>query len=1063
MPGLYRDISIDWGEIATSQDMNEIQRMIAMAFAQEIIDNEGVAFVLDNEEDAFLMTPAVNNTLIDQQNQNGASWKSIENVYLRQTINLQKSSIYKCYVYLRNSSNEAISSTFEIREPSLTDDEGAILGTITLQVPIDAAGSLYAIPFSIDHLPAGDYYFVAKRTNKPGIEIKYDTSGSYNHSLAESIDDYEYDEFGADLWFKIEYGNSATFDIQGAVAQLGGEKVHNLDTHATIMPGSSYGDRVDMVCLTRDGYIDVVSSDISRDPEDPDIPFGYLVLGRVYIPQNATDARKMKLNQDDSLGEYRLRSILERTRRLEKHLQYVIDYNTIERIKYTVLPCDIDEYKDDVSTFNIQCDDGYYVLADTETVKHIWTLLDDSYIDVAKSATVDQDHTVGTAKLILKTITTSHTTTGTAAKTTWLGGVDRDTSQLAKPIMGGDQIDVWGGGNGANFACFYPGLYFYCWNEGPLTYGQLDIEFYRNVDYVYYILFKVSSGKSIDNDRPELVEISQPYQIAGNPKWRQNYTHYMGNNIQYQEGDSSPAPDGVFSGTKWITKGMYLMLLAMVPLNKSKPAQCWTNTWLGAGYPPEGARYANYTVYSGWYPMKTIIADPPNAKRLGIIENKRNNFVISGTLISDIPAVEGKTVTTKSYEYQSPGVLQSSAIHTDYGIATATIDVNLTLPENTYYTLEVSNDGGNKFFAVQGRKHTFTSQTGQDFIWKLTLYSNDKTKTPIVYYDANKGFAIKVVLGLTGGNITDGCLVTEPFDGNQIIKDVLKLTTNQFSHWQWARIWATGPRNQSEVDEEGRSIFVDIEASDDGTHWTKKVSSLYLDDFYHGSIDYSNYVGSYDEDEYNYNLDVDFDTETNTVIIYDGIAPFTAYDSDSITTSHTTIANKDVTKIAVSISVGSYGLLAFKNIANLDLSDEKQLHFWLACNKAMGEGNLELCLFKENLTAEANIPEPFEVHPLPQIEAGTTNLTQAVFKLTSPISDLRDFKAIGVRLARSEDPESQDDVLPFDLYVGPIEKISSDDFPLYERYLRLRVCMHRDLASLESPSVRKVGVVPIIT
>jgi len=85
-----------------------------------------------------------------------------------------------------------------------------------------------------------------------------------------------------------------------------------------------------------------------------------------------------------------------------------------------------------------------------------------------------------------------------------------------------------------------------------------------------------------------------------------------------------------------------------------------------------------------------------------------------------------------------------------------------------------------------------------------------------------------------------------------------------------------------------------------------------------------------------------------------------------------------------------------------------------------------------------------------------------VFQLTSPVSDLRDL-SYRVRMARLTDPESQEAVLPFDLYIGPIEKIASDDYPLYERYLRLRVCMHRDLASLESPGVRKVRVVPVIT
>jgi len=88
---------------------------------------------------------------------------------------------------------------------------------------------------------------------------------------------------------------------------------------------------------------------------------------------------------------------------------------------------------------------------------------------------------------------------------------------------------------------------------------------------------------------------------------------------------------------------------------------------------------------------------------------------------------------------------------------------------------------------------------------------------------------------------------------------------------------------------------------------------------------------------------------------------------------------------------------------------------------------------------------------------------QAVFQLTSPISDLREFKSIGIRIARTEDPEETTQIVPFNLYVGPIETISTKQYALYERYLRFRICMHRNLASLESPSVRKIGVVPIIT
>lgn len=1064
MPGLYRETEFTAGEIATSIDMNIMEQMIAMAFDQEIIDNEGIAFVFDDAEDAFEFTPAADNTIIDQSNENGSDYHSLEDIYYRQKISLMKSSVYKAYVMLRNDSSNTISTTFELRAPDLTDEQGTIYGTVTIEVPPDGPGSEYTLPFYVDHLPAGDYYLVAKRTNYEGVQIKYDTSGTYGGYLSESIDDYEYDELGEDLWFRIEYGNSSTFDINGSVAQLGGQKVQNIDTHVTLTSGSSYGDRVDIACLAKDGYVYIVSSDVSNDPEDPDIPFGQLPLARIYIPKNVTDARVMDIEQDDTLGKYRLRRIYERMRRVEKHLQYVVDYNTVERIKYTVEPCDIDPYHAESETygegtFNVECTDGEYMLSDTETVKQIWTLLDDSNIDVTNSATTERNHTEGTAKLILNTTTTE----ATDDQAIWLGGTDAPPSfYVGKGLHGGDHLKAYADGKTMSY---YPALYFYCWNEGPLSYSQIDVEFYKNVDYVYYVLFKCSNTTSIGTDYPELVEVSEPYQIHGNPKWRQNYTYYGNGSVQYQQGDVSPAPDGVFSGTNWITRGMYLLVLAMVPLNKSKPAECWTNTYVPVNYTTYPyMKYTNYAVYSGWYPMKTVVVDSGN-QRLGIVENKRSNsYTQSGTLISYIPGQEATT----TYAYQSPGVLQSSSISTDYGIASVKMNMNTKLPEDTYYTLEVSNDGGTTFYAMQGNTHTFTTQTGQEFVFRLTLYSNDSSKTPTIYYDENKGYAIKATLNLTGGSITDGCLVTEPFNGNQIIKDVLKITTDQFSHWQWVRVWGDSPKNEDEFEEEQRSMYIDIEASDDGVNWFKKVSSLVLDDFYHGSIDYSDYEGSYDEDEYNYNLDVDFDTETNTIEVDDMSTELTSYDTDSIVTSTTTIDSINVTDMEVQTDVGAYDCLAFKNLSDMtvddfDLSDYQQIHMYLTSDTEIGEGDLELCLYDEELVAESNIPEPIEVWPLPQLAVDTDDLVQVVFQLQSPISELRDFQSIGIRINRTEDPETEATILPFHLYIGPIEVIASDDYPLYEEYLRLRICMHRELASIESPSIRLIGVVPVIT
>ena len=1136
MPEYYQNTEIDYGTPATSAEINQMQRMIDMALDQIQNDEFSGQFVLDPTQDAFILTPATD--IVDQENQNGSSWLDITDVYLRETLDLVKSSIKNFYVILQNNADTPISVAFQLRQIDLTNDAGTILQSLTMEIPTDTVGSIYQVSFETDHLPAGPYYVVLKRTNYEGIMVQYDNSGNYNQSLCTSVDDNEYDEIGADLWFKEEYGTSTTFDLTGSIAIMGGQKTQNLDTHITLSSGSGQGDRVDLVCLTQNGELDVVSSLVSNNPTlaDGATPFGYLPLGLIYVAQNVNDSRMMTINQDDSLGVYRLRSHHERLRRLEKLTTYMEQYDSIERIKYTVCcgncpsDCSNTPFMDESASYNIancsngvcavnNCSNGPYMLSNDATETRLWTFLADAThtgdenLNLTASATIDHsDHVNGIVKLIL---TTTPGTPGTPAiigtdTKTWLGGVDRDPSQRALPVMGGDEIDVYS----SNSPCYYPGLYFYCWNEGPLSYGQLDIEFYKNCDYAYYVLFKVSDNTSIGSGRPELVEVSAPYQIAGNPAWVQNWSNYAGNNIQYQQGAAAPAPIGIFSGTQNITQGMYLLLLAMVPLNNSEPAQCWTNTWLGAGYPPADSRYANYTIYSGWYPMKTIIADPPNAQRLGIIENKRNNYVMSGGLISEVitqgaPATPGTPATSA---YQSPGTLQStvwdpnagSNPQTYYGIESCTINMNLTLPDNTYYELYVSNDKGTTFFKMSGKTFNFTNTNAGNpnstppsnpagFVWKLIFYTNDSTQTPLLSYESDDGFALSASIGLTGGTITDGCLVTLPFDGDYIIRQLLGLpsTDNEFSNWQWASIFATGPLNAADSIAAGVRLLVDIEASDDGTNWVKKISGLYLDDFFNGSIDYSNYTGSFAADEYNYNLTTDIDTQTDTILIDDfseagiSISEITTGDND-VTVSTTTIINPAGTDISpTSISINKMTvtsgfvagtdptMMIYKAEGNgIDLSPYNQLTFYVSSDTEIEEGDLEFCLL--NTIVDYNVSQPtaiIESHELPALPANADGLVQVIIELESPISELKNVQGFGIAMnQKAQIPENTSASRPippltsgFNYYIGYLEGLTTTSYPLYERYLRLRICMHRDDPSFQSPSVRGIRVVPVLT
>lgn len=113
-----------------------------------------------------------------------------------------------------------------------------------------------------------------------------------------------------------------------------------------------------------------------------------------------------------------------------------------------------------------------------------------------------------------------------------------------------------------------------------------------------------------------------------------------------------------------------------------------------------------------------------------------------------------------------------------------------------------------------------------------------------------------------------------PFNGDQVIQEALENESQRFSHWEWCRIWATGPK--SEEEEINSYIRVNVECSDDGIKWNKIFSDLRLKDLYNGSIDYSHYTATYEEDEYNFYLGLESDIITNreplylTPIILDG-------------------------------------------------------------------------------------------------------------------------------------------------------------------------------------------------
>lgn len=886
MPNYYDDVgedSIKPGYSAKSEDINEIQAHIAAAIAQEVSDNEGNAFLLDPVEDAFKLTPAT--TLTDQTNQvtTNSDYKDLKDVYVRQKVRITKSSIKTFYITLKNTATSSISVNFELRAPLLEVDDSDPIATYSLTLPASTSSTVYPLQFNADHLVAGDYYLIIQRTNATGLQILYDKSGSYTDGegnnikgMEESADGVTYNSLDYSLWFYEEYGTTATFDIQSSIAELSGEKIQNLDTHITISAASAYGNRKDIVCFTPRGWFETVEGDVAATPELPTakIPTNYLPIAEITILKNQSNATNMTVDQDDTLGEYRKRSLLERMRRVEKKLDYVYTQNAPQRIKY---PGPI-PFIDAGNSSNVAWDSNSnsYVLSNTQTQTQNWTLKDNNLIDIESTTNIDHtDLTDGIAKL-LTTETYSlpvycdisnYPNHGTW---NWTDYTYADSNRTSYYIAIHTEVD-----------------------EGGYLYDQVpDLRTFENVKTLHCCVFKWNSDWTNPYSGWEYIAEANSVEISD----------YDTTKNQFVPGQIGP--QFLFPTLPWLDPGWYLFVYYPDPLDQSKPAIVHATSFRSTDW-TDTYKYSTQTgVFMGRYPMRKIIA---GNEKSGIVEYiKRTEEAIT------------HHVTFKKPAYQSGGVLVSSPLVTSADISSVSIDMNLTLPSGTSYKLEVSNDGGTTFYQMTGSTLSFTNTSGcRSFVWKLTLYTTDGKTTPILSYDSDKGYALQANLVLGGGApATDGTLVTTSFDGATISKDVLRTNIDKFSHWEWLRVFATAPTTATEETEQGTSLLINIEARNDASTYYTIKEGLRLGDLSHESVDFSLYEGTVEPDEYNYDCLIDPDVIAKTTTYLNESSMTTAQAGNVVISSDTTSTYLMNGTIANKIAIASgatTGKLAYIN------------------------------------------------------------------------------------------------------------------------------------------------------
>jgi len=322
--------------IAESAKILQIEDNIINGQSNQIMELDGDAFILDADEDAFLMTPVT--TTVDQSCSAATDWYPLKSESLRQTIPTEKSSIETLSVSLKNTAGYDILIQGEIQNGNTGEGEenGDTLLNFSFNLPAGTDENIYRVEIGLDHLPKDDYSFVLKKTTVDGASVRFDIDGSYVKGMMVSEDNVLWTVTPYDITFTQEYTTGFAYDIKPANAVVMGQKPISLDTHVKALASSTEGNRIDVVVYDQYGQYSIIEGEVSSKPVEPEIPDGLLVIAHLTVKAKETDIVKIILDQDDSLGYNRPRSQNEYIRRLMKRDDYNFRYNPPKRIKYNL-------------------------------------------------------------------------------------------------------------------------------------------------------------------------------------------------------------------------------------------------------------------------------------------------------------------------------------------------------------------------------------------------------------------------------------------------------------------------------------------------------------------------------------------------------------------------------------------------------------------------------------------------------------------------------------------------------------------------------------------------------
>lgn len=1008
---------------AKADDFMAFQNNVIVGQKEEVKINEGKAYSISRNVNAFNLQPIDNNVFMDTFVSENPLFKRFDINKIRYHLEYNVSGIEKIELLIQNNNSVNTGRVTISLVDSLTDE---IIQENYVDVERNMLLSKYQFDFGLQHLRKGIYYLDIK-SNITGIFIGVtEDIENTNEKMTYINDNVDPEDYN--IAMKIVKCNEIALEIENGEAVINGSLVQNNDSHVNIELGSTEGDRIDIIAMNSYGELILHRGDESDEPIEPFIPDDELKICKYYLETNQVNINEIIFENITIVSIPQRIEMMEADNLRDRLLNYS------KRISARF------NAQSDTSLFStISCSDGQ-IQFETNQQKAITIYTNQIQAQTNTSNVIIEKN----GRILLE----HNATKDFSFDSNTLQSGARDWRSITTEVPYDTKKKKYNIKNTR-----YVAGYIIPSENITLNSIQLRIRDVQNAKNLRLFLFKVDTDE--------------------------RYMRYIKFVDREIKNDFKDAKNIVFSGfnVDLVQNERYAVVLA--PTSKRKKAALTSGMYGQANDQADTARVRNtFLEYYGLYGPKSVNNSYTKAQKkagynnLGLRIFKR----YTGTKLYYV--IKGKKKV-----YQKVGWFYGTFNDQEFyekTIKSLKYSLNITCPANTSYTIEFSNNGGVSW--VQGNNGVVTFQgTGNKLRYRIKLVSNNQTSTPVINNNAVNG--VQPFLSVSanidtpsyGSTISSGYFKTPVINGLKIAKSKVGFE-NAFGNFEWFRLW---------MNNNGSDIFIDIEGTNnsnvtpgsDATYancqnpsgtrnqWNYSLINITLDDFYKGSIDFID--ETIPETEYNLRCGAnEFGAQNELTLIDTTINDWQKHSSFNFAGSGTFGLTPDNNILEGEI-------VAWKNIEEFELNNFNSIYFETAIPETKDEWQgIQPWTYQLILSKSENCETEDFVYNLKGFDRYSPNNSQFIkcFMLLKKIKSIVNIKSIGIKYNEKTNvlPNNPNESVDANsktptIYIKNMKLLESNVVPFYMPYTRLKITVDKKNPRNPNPDFSYLGTEIILT